>query len=151
MDKGLFFSADAAAYVFIMLVILGLALQHTAAETGKLSEKMAWYEKTLFADSLVEAIVKNRSAEKPWLGAAYYNSGFHRVESNVIDGKLLESITRKDFGKFMLSAIYEKNHEGIAYLFNANGKNCAASERFVIVKGAEEKKEILGVVVCENL
>lgn len=106
-------------------------------------------EKKLFGLALSEAIVKNRNEDNPINGAAYFNNEKKRVEANIIDVSLLEKIRYKEFGKFSLSGIYERNENGKRYYFEKDKENCIVIERFVIINELIPRKTVLGVVICE--
>lgn len=136
-----------ASMILLSTLFLLLFSLNAFAEQELRNEKEI--EKELFGLALSEAIIKNRNESNPINGAAYFNNEKKRVEANIIDISLLEKIRYKEFGKFSLSGLYERNENGKRYYFENNKKNCIAIERFVIIREIIPRKTILGVVICE--
>ncbi len=147
-SRGIIFGLDGSIACIILLFSLFIIFSQVGAETENGIAQAKDAEKSLFAASLSEVIVKNRSEDTPWRGSAYYNTVKKRVEVNVLDISLLERIGPERIGKYELSALYERDAKGQNYYFQKKSAGCISVERFVILKGFLEKKAVLGFVVC---
>ena len=148
--KGFVISFDAMISGLILLTIVMLLFSVISSNAIIAKNKLNENEKELFLFSLSEAIIKNRNTKQPSIGSVYYNSEKQRVESNVVDLKLLKKITPKKFGKFYFSELYTKTTTEKNVFFKDEKNNCLVQERFIILKNITEQKTILGVVLCEN-
>jgi len=141
------FSFDALISSIILLIFISLIIYEFAYSAERVQNMLEKNEKTAFAITLSDSLIKNRNSEEPEKGCAEYNSKTRRVQSNAIDKNLLEKIKPTKFGKYELSAIYTKTKNNKKYFFNSNGKNCITIERLVSIN---KKNSVLGVVVCEK-
>ena len=151
--RGIIFSLDAMASVLIILAMIFAAVSVLEKKAERINAGARQAELQAIAESISGALVKNRNEEKPWLGAAYYDPEKRRVESNIVDERMLLQIAAQDLGAYSLSGIYEKNQQGKKEFFDSRPFNpgsgpCAAVERFVVIRGNAERKAVLGVVVC---
>ncbi|HLC92173.1 MAG TPA: hypothetical protein VJH23_00535 [archaeon] len=147
-SRGIIFTLDSFVACAILLFSLFLIFAQTGAHAHAAAEQAQNSEKEFFAAALSEAIVKNRDDANPFRGSAYYNEEKKRVEANVLDEALLLQVSRQDFGKYSLEALYERDADGTRYFFNSAAGECIAVERFVVMKRVIESKTIIGVVVC---
>ena len=149
-DRGFMFSLDAVIASMLLLFAFYTLIISVSSFAGQGSAQEEYVEKEMLALAVSEAIVKNRNMENPSTGAAYFNSEKMRVEQNVIDPALVSKATPMEFGKYELSAIYERNRAGKKYFFEQERENCIVMERFVLMKELLERKTIIGVEVCEK-
>ncbi|GEM_PF-6877684 len=155
MARGFFFSIDCVLAAAALLLMLAVLLLRAESFASLQKEGLRGAEKEMFASALSEAIVKNRNAQSPLLGAAYYDAQKRRVLANVIDPGLLGKIRGSSFGRYLLAGIYTRDYSGTKYIFGVQGRSalargCIAVERFVLVHGVVREKAALGVVVCEK-
>jgi len=148
--RGIVFGLDGIVACSILLFSLFVIFTSLAAHVHAARANAQDAEKLLFAAAIGEAIVKNRDGQNPSRGAAYFNTSKNRVEVNVLDEALLGKMGKRNFGEFTLSAIYERDNLGKRYFFNEeiSDEECAAVERFVQIKGEQERRAVVGVVVC---
>ena len=147
-EKGMLFSLDAAIACMIMLTALLITIAWLGGAAGREIARAEEFEREHFAAALAEAIVKNRDEADPSRGAAYFSAEKNRVEANVLDEALLRKISGRKFGKYSLVAAYERGGGEKKYYFGDGARGCIVVERFAVIKGATERKAILGVEVC---
>ena len=151
MEKGLFFTADAAiSFIFTALAVI-LIVNFSAQSFSWLSANISGNGKELFSLSVSESLVKANFPENPALGSARIDGSKLRVLSNVVDPELLSRARPAYYGGYYISALYEIQKGGSErkYFFNDAGENCLSVERFAIVDSFPQRKSILGVVVCD--
>lgn len=147
-NKGIVFALDLAVSFLLMsatLLLLVSALDARMQKTSGQSRQLYLEQKAI---SIADSLVKNSDSSNPVFGAAYYNAEKKRVEENVLD---LELLKKADAGSLQeIRRIYLK-YDGMEEVFAEKelGKNCAAVERFVLLK-QQNKKALAGIVVCSE-
>ncbi len=146
--RGIIFSADALIASVMILLMLFTAASAIEARAGSAAVRGENVKLVAFAESVAEALVKNRNVANPMLGAAAYDAAKARVQGNAIDETLLLAAKPIGFNGYSISGLYERGSGGGKKYFGAIKDGCAVVERFVIIKGVPERKALLGVVVC---
>ncbi len=150
MGRGHLLSLDAALAAAILALMLSILLFQAQSHAQGQEAMARRAEKIFLAASVSEALVKNRNAQNPSLGSAYYNAEKRRVEANVIDPQLLGRAGRLGLGNYFLAGIYKRDGGENSYFFREGGKNCAVAERFVAFAGPVRTKAIVGAEICEH-
>jgi len=151
--KGSVFSLD---LLFSFLIISLLLVFCVNSETSLLlqnSEGLKSFEleeKTLL---IADSLVKTRDANNALLGSAFFDSGKHRVISNLVDFDFLKTASLQSFGRvsiFELS-VQGKNSRKTTIFSNQipAESNCFAVQRFVLLQQGREKA-LVRVVACEQ-
>src|SRR3989344_4185368 len=91
-DRGLAFSFDLLAAFLIMGFMLHLIMLNYAGISDSIESRLKRIELEKNAVFATDSFVKNSDENNPAAGAAFYNSGLHRVQSNLLDPALLEKI-----------------------------------------------------------
>lgn len=128
-----------------LIALVSLQCIHNSAEAN--AKQLRDFELGKNTIMVLDAIVKNRNEENPALGAAVFNAEKHRVEENKIDIALLRQANPLVTKNVLLKRIelHFKDGESKTILETANGENCLAASRMVLVEG---KKALLEGVVC---
>ncbi len=150
MQRAQLFSLDALLALAMLCIMLATLLFAAESSAAGIRDETNRAEKIFLASSVSEALVKNRNAQMPALGAAHYSAEKKRVEANLIDPRLLEKYSRLELGAYAVAAIYRRDTAGKRYFFRTAGKNCFVMERFAIIDGAVPQKTVLGVEICEK-
>ncbi len=149
-NRGFVFSFDLAIAFIAVLLMLSLALMqssHAAKEQAAALGEFASMQKTVF---LLDSMVKNSNAAEPLLGSAIFNPETRRVESNVLDPRLLLSAKGiKDKGVLVSRVAFKAMSSGAeqtVFEEHTASRSCFALSRFVLIGG---EKAVLEMKACE--
>ncbi|MDO8648060.1 MAG: hypothetical protein Q7R70_06650 [Candidatus Diapherotrites archaeon] len=151
-SKGSVFSIELFFAFLVCVLILAAALRSEALMlfgSSQNSKQFFLEEKTIM---LADALVKNRNAEQPLAGSAFFDSEKRTVISNLVDSSLLNSAKPAKFGNVEVFEIslQRKNQRPEIILSNPlPSGNCVSVKRFVVLQETSEKA-IVGVIACEN-
>ncbi|MFH1752383.1 MAG: hypothetical protein ABH821_05610 [archaeon] len=145
---------DLGFSIIVILIIVFVVLSFVSQNIGFQEDNyknLLLEKQTVF---ILDSLIKNNYSENPLTGSAFYNNETKRVESNVLDLRLLERINESDFNGFSGFELKEVSFESIegskrVFLEKEIVKgNCYSLERLVIVKGLINEKGLLKVVNC---
>lgn len=156
LERGIAYGIDGLVAFLICCVMMHCMLLSLSSDVRAIESGNSNWELERVSQSLVDILVKN--SDTNGFGCAYYNSELHRVEENVVDRGLLYGA---DFSRinsilgnrgFVLDSVY------LEYLGGGSEKvfelgfvgECFAVERFVVVKGAFERKGKIIARVCDG-
>lgn len=145
--SGFAFSVDLlCAFIGICLIsLVSIQFVHNSVEAN--AKQLRDFELEKNAVMLLDAMVKNRNAENPSLGAAVFDGEKHRAMENNIDLDYLKqanpAIAKNVFLKSLELVFKDGARKTI--IESPFGKNCLGVSRLVLVGG---KKALLEGVVC---
>jgi len=145
MQKGFLFSADASFSVFLIFSACTLFLFHISSAYSAQETAVKDFSEFRKASSLLGSFVNDRNESSTVYGSAFYSTDKKRVIENLLDYGLLKKTEAGLYlGKdFFLQKIYLSFEGGSFETISekAEGSNCFALERFVLVKYPFEERK----------
>ena len=151
-SKGSVFSIELFFAFLACVLILAAALRSEALmlfESSQSSKQFFLEEKTIM---LADSLVKNRNAEQPLAGSAFFDSEKRTVISNLVEFSLLNSAKPAKFGSVEVFELSLQKKGAKREIFFSNPRpsgNCISVKRFVVLQETSEKA-FVGVVACET-
>ena len=155
MERGFLFSTDASFSVFLIFSACALFLFHISSAYSAQETAINDFSEFRKASSLLNSFVNDRNETFPLYGCAFYSGEKRRVMENLLDYSLLVK-TEAGFylgNDFFLQKIHLSFEDGSFETISekAEGNNCFALERFVLVKYLlEEKKAKIVMRFCHG-
>lgn len=138
--------------VIIILFFVLWSASNFVTRSDRMQKELSLQVKAIF---IADSMTKNHDQKNPLLGLAYKNKKYKRVENNIIEPERLQNTSESgEIAGVKIQSIRLKESNGSEKIvFNsktASKGNCITAERFVQTEGAERKKALLLVMVCEK-